>query len=149
MTKLRNKTAFTILAFSLILAMRPGYADGKTELADAELDAVVAGGSSTSDSDETSVIDRTKITRAGTEIGVDGTFRLLDAADYSSLGSLIISDSAQSNLSSLININAVNSAVNVLLNLNISIDSNIDTINQSNLQGLLRTPVPVKPPKKN
>lgn len=149
MTKLRKRTALTGLAFLLILAVRPGYADGKTELLDVELDAVVAGASSTTDPGETTVIDWTKTTRAGTEVDVDGTFKLLDATDYASLGRLIISDNAQGNLSSLININAVNSAVNVLLNLNISIDSNIDTINQSNLQGLLRPPVPVKPPKKN
>jgi len=46
---------------------------------------------------------------------------------------LLLQDSAQSNLQSLININAVQSAVNVLVNLNITIDSNVGEIRQLNL----------------
>jgi hypothetical protein len=42
---------------------------------------------------------------------------------------------AQQNLSSLININAVNSTINVLLNLNVNINSTVGTILQSNLNG--------------
>jgi hypothetical protein len=52
-----------------------------------------------------------------------------------SIGSLTLNGSAQQNLSSLININAVNSKINVLLNLNININSTVGTIIQSNLNG--------------
>lgn len=53
----------------------------------------------------------------------------------SSLGTLTINGSAQQNLSSLININAVNSKINVLLNLNININSTVGTVTQANLNG--------------
>ncbi len=52
-----------------------------------------------------------------------------------SIGSLTLNGSAQQNLSSLININAVNSKINVLLNLNVNINSTVGTIIQSNLNG--------------
>jgi hypothetical protein len=52
-----------------------------------------------------------------------------------SIGSLTLNGSAQQNLSSLININAVNSKINVLLNLNVNLNSTVGTIIQSNLNG--------------
>jgi len=51
------------------------------------------------------------------------------------IGSLNLNGNAQQNLSSLININAVNSTISVLLNLNINIDSTVGTVVQSNLNG--------------
>ena len=54
----------------------------------------------------------------------------------STLGTLSLNGSAQQNLSSLVNINAVNSKVNVLLNLNVNINSTVGTLTQSNLNGL-------------
>lgn len=50
-------------------------------------------------------------------------------------GTINLGGNAQQNLSSLININAVNSTINVLLNLNININSTVGTILQSNLNG--------------
>ncbi len=52
-----------------------------------------------------------------------------------SIGSLTLNGNAQQNLSSLININAVNSKINVLLNLNVNINSTVGSILQSNLNG--------------
>ena len=52
-----------------------------------------------------------------------------------STATLTLNGGAQQNLSSLININAVNSKVNVLLNLNININSTVGTIKQINLNG--------------
>lgn len=52
-----------------------------------------------------------------------------------SVGTLTLNGSAQQNLSSLININAVNSKVNVLLNLNVNINSTVGTIIQTNING--------------
>ena len=48
---------------------------------------------------------------------------------------LSINGNAQQNLSSLVNINAVNSKINVLLNLNVNINSTVGTVVQSNLNG--------------
>lgn len=50
-------------------------------------------------------------------------------------GTLSLNGNAQQNLSSLVNINAVNSKINVLLNLNININSTVGTLTQSNLNG--------------
>lgn len=52
-----------------------------------------------------------------------------------SVGTLTLNGNAQQNLSSLININAVNSKVNVLLNLNVNINSTVGTIIQTNING--------------
>jgi hypothetical protein len=52
-----------------------------------------------------------------------------------SIGSITLNGNAQQNLSSLINLNAVNSKINVLLNLNVNINSTVGTIIQSNLNG--------------
>ena len=51
------------------------------------------------------------------------------------VGTLTLNGNAQQNLSSLININAVNSKVNVLLNLNVNINSTVGTIIQTNING--------------
>lgn len=51
------------------------------------------------------------------------------------LGTLSLNGNAQQNLSSLVNINAVNSKINVLLNLNVNINSTVGTLTQSNLNG--------------
>jgi hypothetical protein len=50
-------------------------------------------------------------------------------------GTLTLNGQAQQNLSSLININAVNSNINVLLNLNININSTVGTLTQTNMNG--------------
>ncbi len=51
------------------------------------------------------------------------------------LGTLSLNGNAQQNLSSLVNINAVNSKINVLLNLNININSTVAKLVQANLNG--------------
>ncbi len=51
------------------------------------------------------------------------------------LGTLSLSGNAQQNLSSLINLNAVNSKINVLLNLNVNINSTVAKLVQANLNG--------------
>lgn len=65
-----------------------------------------------------------------------GSLSVQNAANAgTSIGSLTLNGNAQQNLSSLININAVNSKINVLLNLNVNINSTVGTIIQSNLNG--------------
>ncbi len=53
-----------------------------------------------------------------------------------------MSDAAQRDLRSVVNINAVNSAVNVLLNLNVNVDSSVGTLNQLNFNDALPSAVP-------
>jgi hypothetical protein len=48
-------------------------------------------------------------------------------------GTLSLNGNAQQNLSSLVNINAVNSTISVLLNLNVNINSTVGNLTQTNL----------------
>lgn len=99
-------------------------------LADEQLDAVTAGAA-----DEASELLEFNVkheTASGRRIEVDGAVDV-DRARSLQNAALLLQDSAQSNLQSLININAVQSAVNVLVNLNITIDSNVGEIRQLNL----------------
>jgi hypothetical protein len=99
-------------------------------LDDAQLDAITAGAA-----DEASELLEFNIkheTASGRRIEVDGAIDV-DRARSLQNAALLLQDSAQSNLQSLININAVQSAVNVLVNLNIVIDSNVGEIRQLNL----------------
>ncbi|MEE8165599.1 MAG: hypothetical protein V3T64_08520, partial [Myxococcota bacterium] len=70
-------------------------------------------------------------------IAVEGSFQVVEGIDPAMIGNLILSGQSQSNLRSLININAVNSEIQLLLNLHISIDSTVGTLNQFNLNGVL------------
>lgn len=104
--------------------------DAAEPLADEQLDAVTAGAA-----DEASELLEFNVkheTASGRRIEVDGTVDV-DRARSLQNAALLLQDSAQSNLQSLININAVQSAVNVLVNLNITIDSNVGEIRQLNL----------------
>lgn len=121
----------------LVLTSSLALADEKYELTDAELNTVVGGGESAAENDSTTSFEYSKTTAAGRLVEVDGSFSVVDSADVSMLTGLLLSGGAQENLSSLININAVNSTINVLLNLNINIDSNVENLTQSNANGVM------------
>jgi len=124
------------LLVSLALATA-GVAGERKELADEELDLVSAGSATVGSIDELAAFSATKTTRLGKIITVDGSIALVDAIDRATIGTLTLTDGAQSHLQSLININAVNSSVNVLLNLNINIDSSVGSLNQFNVNGII------------
>jgi hypothetical protein len=118
------------LGISCTLLAIAAIAHAAEPLDDAELDAITAGAA-----DETSELLEFNVkheTASGRRIEVDGQ---VDVDRVRSLQSaaLLLQDGAQSNLQSLININAVQSAVNVLVNLNITVDSNVGEIRQLNL----------------
>ena len=136
----RRVSAFVFaVGFSLSsgLSPEPAWADDKIELSDAELDRVTAGAGQTDASDELLSFAATRTTASGRLITVDGTFHVVEGIDPAIIGNLILTGKSQSNLRSLININAVNSEIQLLLNLNISIDSTVGTLNQFNLNGVL------------
>lgn len=105
-------------------------------LNDAALDAVTAGSATAESSEELLTFDVMRTTQSGRTVKAEGSLAALHGPAGILAGHLNISDGAQNNLQSIITINAVNSAINVLLNLNISIDSRIDAINQTNLNVL-------------
>jgi hypothetical protein len=106
---------------------------GAEPLTDEQLDAITAGADD-SQLDEI-VVHATHLTASGTRIDADGTLAVQRAASSLDTASLLLQDSAQSDLRALVNVNAVQSVVNVLINLNINIDSQVGEVRQLNLSG--------------
>lgn len=122
---MRHLSVWTVLAFFAIAAQ------AAEPLQDAQLDVVTAG-TANEDAERLLKLSAQHQTASGRSVRVDGTLDLERAASVDP-ASLLLRDSAQSNLRSLININAVQSSVNVLLNLNIMIDSHVGELRQLNL----------------
>ena len=125
------------------LATGLALADEKKPMTDAELDSITAGSASVSNKDELLTFEVSKRTRLGKTVTAEGELQVVESLRGITIGNLVLSDQAQSNLQSVININAVNSSVNVLLNLNVSIDSTVGAVNQLNLNA----PLPTLPPR--
>ena len=128
------KTGLIIFLSTLVLIILfvPGQIWSMELLTDQQLDAVTAGSKdSASHSDEA-------LTRipfhysSGKGHVVDGEVIVVPMSSYYQTATLQLMDNAQSNLRSLININAVNSPVQILLNLNINVNSTIANLNQWN-----------------
>jgi hypothetical protein len=110
---------------------------GGRELSDAELDEVVAGVVDTQVQED--LLRFSYLGRAGSNhiAEVDGSLSLSGGLlTDPPTGLLIIDNGAQTNLRSLVNVNAVNSEVNVLLNLNINIDSTVGELRQINIRSV-------------
>jgi hypothetical protein len=103
-------------------------------LSDAALDQVTAGSIAAGISDGVVKFQGQTPTPNG-EVSSTGTLAIQNAPIGTTMGTLSLNGSAQQNLSSLVNINAVNSKINVLLNLNVNINSTVGTLTQSNLNG--------------
>ena len=106
-------------------------------LSEAELDQVTAGETSV-EALEDSVRFRFQTT-AGSNRTVEGegsvAVKAMELPLPTTVGTLILQDSAQGNLRSLVNINAVNSKIQVLINLNININSVVGELRQMNFSG--------------
>ena len=131
---------------AVFLAIGTASADDKFELRDAELELVTAGTKINGDrvsGDKLLHFDFEKTTRSGKKISGDGSLEILSALMSTATNSIYLGDGAQGNLSSLININAINSQISVLLNLNINIDSSVGSLSQLNIHA---TPPTTSPP---
>ena len=106
-----------------------------TPLSDAALDKVTAGTVSAGVSGGVVKFQGQTPTPNGL-VSSSGSLAVQSSPLGNTTGTLSLNGSAQQNLSSLVNINAVNSKVNVLLNLNVNINSTVGTLTQSNLNGL-------------
>ncbi len=117
---------------SLLLVWLPALAMAEPgpPLDDRALQSITAGSAMNEGTLEVMTFDVVRTTRSGRVVAADGSLSLLEA------NRLILSGGAQNGLSSVININAVNSAINVLLNLNITVDSRVGAINQTNINQL-------------
>jgi hypothetical protein len=104
-------------------------------LNDAAMDRVTAGGMTAGLSDGVVRFQGSVPTKNGLVTGAGTLAVLTSPLAAQNQGTLTLSGGAQQNLTSLVNINAVNSNVNVLLNLNVNINSTVGTITQTNLTG--------------
>lgn len=133
-----------LLIASLALLTQPGIAQTAarhtpTPLNDAAMDRVTGSGSGSFNaglSNGVVTFQGSVPTKNGLVTGA-GTLAVLTGplSSTTNMGSITLNGQAQQNLSSLVNINAVNSNVNVLLNLNVNLNSTVGTITQSNLTG--------------
>jgi hypothetical protein len=131
---------FVVASLALLIpaGMAQSAAKPKPQpLSDAAMDRVTAGGITAGLSDGVIKFQGSVPTKNGLVTGA-GTLAVLTgplAGTTQNQGTLSLNGQAQQNLTSLVNINAVNSNVNVLLNLNVNINSTVGTITQTNLTG--------------
>ena len=126
---------------SLALLTQAGLAQSTARhtpqpLNDAAMDRITAAGVSASLSNGVVQFQGSASTANGLVNGA-GTLQVLTGplTSTTNMGTLTLNGNAQQNLSSLVNINAVNSNINVLLNLTVNMNSTIGSIVQSNLTG--------------
>ena len=126
----------TLVIAGLLLFTQAAVAQSKKKpLTDDAMDRVTAAGVSATVSQGVVKFSGQTSTPNGL-VSAAGTLAVSSApVSGTTIGSLNLNGNAQQNLSSLININAVNSTISVLLNLNINIDSTVGTVVQSNLNG--------------
>ena len=125
---------------SLALLIQAGMAQTTARhkpqpLNDAAMDRVTAGGMTAGLSDGVVKFQGSVPTNNGLVTGAGTLAVLTGPLTGTSQSTLTLNGGAQQNLSSLININAVNSNINVLLNLNVNLNSTVGTITQTNLTG--------------
>jgi hypothetical protein len=133
-----------LLVASLALLTQAGIAQNAVRqkpkpLSDAAMDQVTASGSggvTAGLSNGVVTFQGSAPTKNGLVTGA-GTLAILTGplSSTTNQGTLTLNGQAQQNLSSLININAVNSNINVLLNLNVNLNSTVGTLTQTNMNG--------------
>ncbi|RSL17952.1 hypothetical protein EDE15_3504 [Edaphobacter aggregans] len=124
---------------SLALLTQLGMAQTKIKptakpMSDAAMDRVTAAGVSAGVSDGV-VKFQGQVPTANGLVSSAGTMSFQSGLTGTTMGTLSLSDNAQQNLHSLVNINAVNSKINVLMNLNVNINSTVGTMTQANMNG--------------
>ena len=129
-----------LIIASLALLAQAGMAQNAAKhkpkpLNDAAMDRVTAGGFSAGLTNGVVTFQGSVPTNNGLVTGAGTLAVLTGPLTGTNQGTLTLNGGAQQNLSSLININAVNSNINVLLNLNINLNSTVGTITQTNLTG--------------
>ena len=123
-------TAFLFI-FAIALHILPGQVWAFDLLTDRQMDAITAGNKGAAAPIQ-KALTRIPFHYSSGKGVVDGEAIVMPMNVFNQTGSLQLMDNAQSNLRSLININAVNSPVQVLLNLNVNINSTIGNLSQSN-----------------
>lgn len=126
---MKPKMTSSLLLILLFFTPNTGFAFEK--LSDYQLEQVTAGSYDTLGQSHLTKIPFKYNSGKG---NVDGEVIIVPMTSFDQTASLKMTGNAQSNLSSLININAVNSPIQVLMNLNININSTVGKMNQWNQQ---------------
>ena len=130
----------TLLVIGLLLATQTCVSQSrKKALDDSMLDRVTAAGVTTSVSPGNVINFTGEVPTANGLVSGAGSLVVQapnNLIQNTTTGTINLSGNAQQYMSSLVNINAVNSTINVLLNLNININSTVGTILQSNLNSM-------------
>jgi hypothetical protein len=129
-----------LIIASLALLTQAGMAQNAAKhkpkpLNDAAMDRVTAGGFSAGLTNGVVSFQGSVPTNNGLVTGAGTLAVLTGPLTGTSQSTLTLNGGAQQNLSSLVNINAVNSNINVLLNLNVNLNSTVGTITQTNMNG--------------
>lgn len=129
-----------LIIASLALLAQAGMAQHAAKhkpkpLNDVAMDRVTAGGFTAGLTNGVVTFQGSVPTNNGLVTGAGSMAVLTGPLTGTSQSTLTLNGGAQQNLSSLININAVNSNINVLLNLNVNLNSTVGTITQTNLTG--------------
>ncbi len=122
-----------IAIMSLVLLMLPVSLFGFEALTDEQMTNVTAGSYDTP-AESQDVLARIPFRYTFGRGNVDGEVIFVPANTYDQMAQLQLMDNAQSNLRSLVNINAVNSPVQVLMNLSVNVNSTIGNLSQRNHQ---------------
>jgi len=130
------KKILTILTILTLVGLPcgSGLMAAPRELTDAEMDAVTGGNAPPVDpsTDQTTTSDTGPAVITSTSIN-------------NSINTITLSDQAQQNLTSMVNILSINSSVQVMLNLNVSINSTVGTVNQGNIGSQSSTQTAIVP----
>lgn len=121
---------FSCMLFGLLLLV-PGVSFALVMLTDDQLDNITAGSYDPAAQGQ-EVLTRIPFRYSSGKGQVDGEVIVMPMNSFDQTARLQLMDNAQSNLSSLININAVNSPIQVLLNLNVNLNSTVGNLNQWN-----------------
>lgn len=126
-------TGLTLLSH---VGMAQGLAAHKAQpLTDVQMDRVTAAGVSAGINNGVVNFEGSIPTANGLVSATGSLQKLTTPLSTNNMSTLTLNGGAQQNLSSLLNINSVNSAINVLMNLNVNINSTVGSIVQSNLNG--------------
>lgn len=127
------------LAGLMVLTLAARAEAQKRALSDAELDRVTAGEASVEPLEDSVRFHFQTTTGSNRTVTGEGSVAIkpIELPLPTAVGTLILQDSAQGNLRSLVNINAVNSNIQVFINLNINIDSVVGQLRQMNLSGIV------------
>jgi len=132
----------TLLVIGLLLATQSGVSQSrKKALDDSMLDRVTAAGVTTSLGPGNVINFAGEVPTANGLVSGAGSLVIQapnSTTTNNTMGTINLSGNAQQYMSSLVNINAVNSTINVLLNLNVNINSTVGTVLQSNLNSLTK-----------